>query len=55
MTNDWTQEVSELYRKLSQIAVPARAEQIATLLALIPFAADEAFRMAVTRKVVNRV
>ena len=45
MTNEWTQDVSELYRQLSQIAVPARAEQIATLLTLIPFAADEAFRV----------
>jgi tRNA (cmo5U34)-methyltransferase len=45
MTNEWTQDISELYRKLSQIAVPARTEQIATLLTLIPFAADEAFRV----------
>ena len=45
MTNEWTQDVSELYRKLAQIAVPARAEQIATLLTLIPFATDESFRV----------
>lgn len=45
MTNEWTQDISELYRKLSQIAVPARAEQIATLLTLIPFAVDESFRV----------
>lgn len=42
---EWTQDTSELYRQLSAIAVPARAEQIATLLALIPYSADEAFRV----------
>lgn len=42
---DWSQETSELYRQLSAIAVPARAEQVATLLSLIPFSADEAFRV----------
>lgn len=42
---DWSQETSELYRQLSAIAVPARAEQVATLLSLIPFGADEPFRV----------
>ncbi|MEM9950715.1 MAG: class I SAM-dependent methyltransferase [Chloroflexota bacterium] len=42
---EWTQQDSDLYRQLSAIAVPARAEQLATLLTLIPFAEDEAFRV----------
>lgn len=41
---DWTQDSSELYRRLAQVAVPSRAEQIATLLMLIPFGRDETFR-----------
>lgn len=45
MNNDWEQETSDIYRQLAQIAVPARAEQIATLLSLIPFDASEAFRV----------
>ena len=32
----WSEDISELYRKLAAIAVPARTEQIATLLTLIP-------------------
>lgn len=42
---EWTQSDSELYRQLSAIAVPARAEQLATLLTLIPFAEDESFKV----------
>ncbi len=41
---DWTRDGSELHRRLAQVAVPARAEQIATLLMLIPFGRDETFR-----------
>jgi tRNA (cmo5U34)-methyltransferase len=36
--DDWA-----LYRRLAPAAVPMRAEQIATLLSLIPFGVDEAF------------
>ena len=32
-----------LYRKLAAVAVPARDEQLATLLSLLPFGVDEAF------------
>jgi len=42
---EWTQSDSELYRQLSAIAVPARAEQLATLLTLIPFAEDDSFKV----------
>ena len=34
-----------LYRRLASIAVPDRADQIATLLCLIPFGRDEEFRV----------
>jgi tRNA (cmo5U34)-methyltransferase len=40
----WTEADSELYRDLAPVAVPARAEQIATLLTLLPFKQDQAFR-----------
>jgi trans-aconitate methyltransferase len=40
---DWSEDISELYRKLAAIAVPARVEQIATLLTLIPFTAADRF------------
>lgn len=41
----WKQEQSDLYRQLSMIAVPHRAEQIAALLTLMPFAQGDAFRV----------
>lgn len=41
--NAWKEDDSTLYRQLAPIAVPARAEQLATLLALMPFARDEVF------------
>ena len=40
---NWSEESSTTYRELATIAVPARAEQVATLLTLIPFARTEAF------------
>ena len=42
---EWTQSDSELYRQLSAIAVPVRAEQLATLLTLIPFAEGDSFKV----------
>jgi tRNA (cmo5U34)-methyltransferase len=42
--NEWTEEDSMRYRELATVAVPARDEQIATLLALLPFAPQGAFR-----------
>jgi hypothetical protein len=39
----WGQDVSDLYRNIAPIAVPARAEQMAALLTLIPFTLDDAF------------
>ncbi len=41
----WKQDQSDLYRQLSMIAVPHRAEQIAALLTLMPFAQGDAFRV----------
>ncbi len=40
----WTEDESELYREVAAAAVPSRAEQIATFLALLPFGKNEAFR-----------
>ncbi len=40
----WSENESDLYRQLAAVAVPRRAEQIAALLTLIPFAPDAPFR-----------
>lgn len=44
-SESWSEEESALYRELAAGAVPARAEQIATLLALIPRRASDPFRV----------
>ena len=44
MTNSWSEDNSEVYRRLAQVAVPARAEQLAALLTLIPFGREAAFK-----------
>ena len=41
---EWTEDDSQLYRELAAIAVPARDEQVATLLSLLPFQQQDAFR-----------
>ncbi len=41
----WSEDDSTLFRRLADIAVPNRAEQIATLLTLMPFAQDDAFHV----------
>lgn len=40
----WSEEDSKLYREIAEVAVPAREEQIATLLTLIPFGPKDSFR-----------
>jgi tRNA (cmo5U34)-methyltransferase len=40
----WTEEDARLYREIAEVAVPFRDEQIATLLALVPFDPGEPFR-----------
>lgn len=46
MTHEqWTQDSSAVYRQLAKIAVPSRAEQIATLLMLMPFQRDSRVRV----------
>jgi tRNA (cmo5U34)-methyltransferase len=42
---EWSAESSEVYRQLASVAVPAREEQMATLLSLLPFGREEAFRV----------
>jgi len=43
--SEWTMQDSDLYKQLAAIAVPKRAEQIATLLTLIPFGKEDTFRV----------
>ncbi len=42
--NSWSESNTQLYQKLAPVAVPARAEQIASLLTLLPFAMPQSFR-----------
>lgn len=42
---EWTEDDSRLYRELAAVAVPARDEQIATLLSLLGFDRTEPFRV----------
>jgi tRNA (cmo5U34)-methyltransferase len=42
--NAWSEDDSRLYQEIASIAVPNRAEQLATLLTLIPFSPEETFR-----------
>jgi class 3 adenylate cyclase/cyclopropane fatty-acyl-phospholipid synthase-like methyltransferase len=41
----WTEKESELYRQVASAAIPAPDEQIATMLALLPFEENEPFRV----------
>ena len=41
----WSETDSQLYQEIAQIVVPARAEQIAGLLTLLPFNPNEPFRV----------
>ena len=41
----WGEEDSAVYRALAEVAVPRREEQLATLLCLLPFGGDDAFRI----------
>lgn len=42
--SEWSEEDSETYRESAAVGVPAREEQMATLLALAPFGREERFR-----------
>lgn len=42
--NEWTEEDSKLYREIAAVAVPAREEQIATILTLLPFGQQDSFQ-----------
>lgn len=42
--NSWSEDDSRLYQAIASIAVPNRAEQLATLLTLLPFHPDETFQ-----------
>ena len=41
----WGEEDSAVYRALAEVAVPGREAQLATMLCLLPFGRDEAFRI----------
>jgi trans-aconitate methyltransferase len=43
--NQWTEADSKLYQEIAAVAVPAREEQIATLLTLLPFSPADSFRV----------
>jgi tRNA (cmo5U34)-methyltransferase len=43
--SNWDEEDSATYAAIAEIAVPRRREMMATLVAAIPFAADESFRV----------
>lgn len=45
MDPEWRETDTDLYRQIAPVAVPARAEQIAALLTLLPFRPDEPFRV----------
>lgn len=40
----WSEEASGTYQRIAAIAVPQRAEQIATMLSLLPFSVDDTFQ-----------
>jgi trans-aconitate methyltransferase len=42
---EWSAENSQVYRQLASVAVPAREEQMTTLLCLLPFGRAEAFHV----------
>ncbi len=44
LPGEWTESDSKLYQEIATVAVPARAEQMATLLTLLPFKRDQVFR-----------
>ena len=39
--SDWTEQDSQTYRDIAEIAVPRRADMMATLVAAVPFSADQ--------------
>lgn len=41
----WNEDDSAVYRRMAAVAVPARAEQIAVVVALLPFGRDDGFRV----------
>ena len=41
----WGEDDSAVYRALAEVAVPRREEQLATLLCLLPYGRDDAFRI----------
>ena len=41
----WDEEASAVYRQMASVAVPARAEQIAVIVALLPFGRSDTFRV----------
>lgn len=45
MNPSWTDSDTEIYQQLSQVAVPNRMDQIATLLTLLPFTSADDFRI----------
>ena len=44
-TISWTENASEIYKQLADVAVPDREEQMASIVALLPFDREAAFRV----------
>jgi tRNA (cmo5U34)-methyltransferase len=44
-TINWTEDASAIYQQLADVAVPDREEQIASIVALLPFDREAAFRV----------
>ena len=42
---EWTETESAVYREIADVAVPRRDEMTRTLVAVVPFSADERFRI----------
>lgn len=45
LPTQWTEEDSKLYQEIAAVAIPARDEQIAAMLTLLPFAQTDSFRV----------
>jgi tRNA (cmo5U34)-methyltransferase len=45
MDSGWGEGDSDTYRRLAPVAVPSRAQQLATIATLLPYGADEEFRV----------
>jgi tRNA (cmo5U34)-methyltransferase len=43
--SEWSEEDSSTYRRIAEVAVPRRRDMMATLVSVVPFAAEDTFRI----------